>query len=211
MTQLVIWGCGGMAREVNLLCEQRGDRVLGFLDERPEMKGCVVDDLPVLGDIADIAGLRDTVEVVCAGVGDPRLKKKFAEKTARAGFAVAGPLVHPGVYVSKRSSIGSGAVVCDGCVMTVNVHLGAHVIANRNSTLGHDVTVRDYATVSPGANVSGNVEIGEGAFVGTGASIREKVTIGAWSIVGGGAFVKDDVPGGCTVAGVPAIIKQRQA
>lgn len=209
MIRLVIWGCGGMAREVNHLCERRGDHVMGFLDERPEMKGQVVDDLPVLGDISDIANQRSEAGVLCIGVGDPSLRKRLAERTVDAGFAIADPMLHPGVYLSSRSSIGAGSILCDGAVMTVNVHLGAHVIVNRLSTIGHDSVVEDFVTVSPGVNVSGNVVLGEGAFIGTGASIRERVRIGAWSVVGGGAFVMDDVPERCTVAGVPAVVKKQ--
>jgi hypothetical protein len=40
--KLVIWGCGGHGREVLSLCEDLGFEVVGFLDERPEMKGRVV-------------------------------------------------------------------------------------------------------------------------------------------------------------------------
>lgn len=208
MSDLVIWGCGGMAREINLLCEQAGRRVVGFLDERPEMKGKIIDDVPVLGDISDIGHLRGSVSVACAGVGDPALKKRFADKTDEAGFRLAGPILHPGVHLSQRSSVSGGSVICEGVVITVNVHIGRHVVINRNATLGHDVVVRDYSTVSPGANISGNVTIGEGVFLGTGASVREKIEIGAWSTVGGGAFVKDDVPRDCTVVGVPARLVQ---
>ena len=116
MTKLVIWGCGGFAREVNHLCEQRGDTVAGFLDERPEMKGHVVDGLPVLGDISDIADQREEVKVVCAGVGDPALKARFAEKTLKAGFVFAGPLLHPSVYMSSRNSVGKAAGSENICV-----------------------------------------------------------------------------------------------
>lgn len=208
MKSLVLWGCGGFAREVSLLCEQNHDHVLGFLDERPEMKGHVVDDLPVLGDIGDIVSLRDEVEIVCASVGDPALKKRLVEKTRSAGFSLAAPLIHPAVPISKRSSVGVGSIVCEGCVITVNVHIGEHVAVNLNSTIGHDTDVGDYATISPGVNVSGNVSVGEGAYLGTGSSTREKLEIGAWSVVGGGAFVKDNVPDNCLVAGVPATIKK---
>lgn len=209
MTRLVIWGCGGFAREVNHLCEQRGDKVVGFLDERPEMKARVVDGLPVLGDIGDIADQREAVKVVCAGVGDPALKARFAEKTLEAGFEFADPLLHPSVYMSSRNSLGVGTVICEGTVLTVNIDVGAHVIVNLVSTVGHDAQIADFVTISPGVNVSGRVTIDEGAFIGTGASIREQVHIGAWSVVGGGAFVKDDVPERCTVVGVPAVQKKR--
>lgn len=209
MRPLVIWGCGGFAREVNLLCGQLGRQVMGFLDERPEMKGQVVDDLPVLGNIGDISSLRDTVEIVCAGVGDPALKRKFAAKTVEREFTLASALVHPSVHISDRSNIGVGAVVCEGVVLTVNVHIHEHVIVNLNSTIGHDATIGTFATISPGVNVSGNVTIEEGVFIGTGASIREDVRIGAWSVVGGGSFVRSDVPGGVLAAGVPAVCKKK--
>ncbi len=208
MKGLVIWGCGGMAREINHLCEQRGDRVLGFLDERPDMKGQIIDEVEVLGDIEDIASLRDDVHVFCAGVGDPKLKRKFAEKTLAAGFRVSPALLHPAIYLSHRSAVDDGAVLCEGVVITVNVRLGPHVIVNRNATIGHDVTIGEFSSISPGVNISGNVVIGNGCFVGAGASIGEKTQIGAGSVVAGGAFVKEDVPANCMVAGVPATVRK---
>lgn len=211
MKRLVIWGSGGFAREVNHLCEARGDPVAGFLDERPEMKGRIVDDLPILGDIADIDGMQDDVAVVCAGVGAPDLKERFAKKTEAAGFTFAEPLLHPSVRLSHRNTVGPGTVICEGVALTVNIEIGAHVIINLLSTVGHDARIADFATISPGVNVSGNVTIEEGGFIGTGASIREQVRIGTWSVVGGGAFVKDDVPERCTVAGVPATVKKRHS
>jgi sugar O-acyltransferase (sialic acid O-acetyltransferase NeuD family) len=206
--KLIIWGCGGHAREVNLLCEQIGHEVIGFIDERPEMKGAIVDDIPVLGDIGDIIEMRNEVEVVCAGVGDPALKKRFAEKTVSAGFKLAETLIHPSVYISKRNRLGIGSVICAGSLLTVGIQIGDFVIINRITNIGHDVVISDFATISPGVNVSGNVTIGEGAYIGTGASIREKVRVGAWSVIGGGAFVNCDVPDKTLYAGVPAVFKK---
>ncbi len=208
-TKLIIWGCGGQARELILLCEQIGLEVIGFLDERPDMKGKVIDDVPVLGDIEDIGEMRGMVKIVCAGVGDPELKKRFSMKTIRAGFDLAEPLVHPSVYISKRNSIGMGSVICDGTTLTINVRIGSHVIINRGCNIGHDTTIGDFTTISPGVNISGNVTIEEGVFFGTGASASEKLHIGAWSIIGGGAFVNNDVKAEALFAGVPAVFKKR--
>ncbi|WP_298432755.1 acetyltransferase [Geobacter sp.] len=209
MRSVLIWGCGGHGREVNWLCEQAGIEVVGFLDERPEMRGVVIDDVPVLGDIVDVLSLRGTVEVVCAGVGSPSLKKKFFEKTRSASFTIAEPIVHPAVTVSKRNRLGIGCVVCEGTVMTVNIDIGHHVVINRIVNIGHDCVIGDFSTIAPGVNLSGNVYIGEGAYIGTGASIKEKTVVGDWSMVGGGAFVRQDVPARTMYAGVPArFVKQ---
>ncbi|WP_285607559.1 acetyltransferase [Geothrix edaphica] len=205
---LIIWGCGGHGREVSHLCEQIGIEVVGFLDERPHMKGVVVDGVPVLGDITDILPLRGKVPVFCGGVGDPALKRHFFEKSMDSGFGLASALIHPGVYLSKRSHIGPGTMVAEGCILTVNVDVDAHVTLNRSVNLGHDVRIGKFATLSPGVVVSGNVDVGEGAYLGTGCIIREKIQIGAWSEVGGGAFVAKPVISRTLVVGVPAAFKK---
>ncbi|WCK56176.1 acetyltransferase [Aneurinibacillus sp. Ricciae_BoGa-3] len=208
MSEIVIWGCGGHAREMNLLCEQSGHTVIGFLDERREMKGKVVDDVPVLGDLEDIHALQHKVEIVCAGVGEPSLKKRLVAKTIEAGFKLSNALVHPSVYVSKRNSVGIGSVICAGSILTVNIEIGNFVIINRGSNISHENIIGDFVTIGPGVNIAGNVTIEEGAKIGIGSSIREKIKIGPWSVIGGGAFVKEDVPPKTLYAGVPATYKK---
>lgn len=208
MKKIIIWGCGGHAREVNHLCEQLGYEVVGFLNEQPEMKGKIIDDIMVLGDLHDISSLKDKVEIVCAGVGDPILKKRFVMKTKFAGFKIVNALIHPSVYISKRNAIGVGSIICEGSTITTNIKIGNFVIINRGSNISHDDSIGDYVTVGPGVNIAGNVTIEEGAYIGVGSSIREKINIGAWSIVGGGSFVKDHVPVNTLYAGVPAKFKK---
>lgn len=182
--------------------------IAGFLDERVEYKGKMVDDVPVLGDLPDILSLKNHVKVVCAGVGDPNLKKRFVEKTQNYGFQFAESLVHPSVYISKRNKIGIGNIICEGTIMTTNVEIKNFVIINRGVNISHDDVIADYVTVAPGVNIAGNVYIQEGAYIGIGSSIREKTIIGSWSIIGGGAFVKEDVPEKTLYVGVPAKFKK---
>lgn len=209
MRKIVIWGAGGHAREVNWLCEEMGVQVAGFLDERPEMKGQIVNGVPVLGTLPDIEALKDEVELICAGVGDPALKKRFAYHTMQSGFRIAAPLIHPRIRLSPRNTIGEGSMVFEGAILTDNIKIGQHVIINRSVNVSHDAVIGDYVTIAPGVNLAGNVTIDEGAYIGIGASVREKCHIGCWSIIGGGAFVKDDVPEFAMAAGVPAVVKKQ--
>ncbi|MBB6734522.1 acetyltransferase [Cohnella zeiphila] len=206
--KLLIWGCGGMGREVAALCDILGREVAGFLDERPEMNGQVVEGIPVFGDLKSFEKYREEFAVVCAGVGDPHLKKKFANITASQGFRLSEALVHPSVHIPENTELGLNCILCAGSIVSIHVRIGSFVIVNTNVTLAHDVSVASYATISPGVNVSGNVQIEEGVFLGTGSSIREKVKIGAWSVIGGGAFVRSDVPPQMLYAGVPAVFKK---
>ncbi|KAA0546721.1 acetyltransferase [Bacillus sp. BGMRC 2118] len=209
MKRVVIWGCGGHAREVLHLCEQLKTEVAGFLDERTEYKNKIIDSVRVLGDLSDILHLKNEVKIVCAGVGDPSLKKRFVEKTQVLGFQFADSLIHPSVYISDKNHIGLGNIICEGAIITTNVTINNFVIINRSVNISHDNKIEDYVTISPGVQIAGNVTIKEGAYVGIGASIREKTTIGEWSIIGGGSFVKENIPHHTLYAGVPATYKKK--
>lgn len=201
---LIVWGCGGHAREVALVARQAGVEVVGFLDERPFMRGETVDGIEVLGDLNDVeAQLMSVCEFFPGGVGDPRLKERFAQRTAAAGIRLAEPLIHPGADIGE-AALGGGVFVANGVIMTTNVTVAAHVTVNRAVNLSHDVTVGAFATLSPGVHLSGNVSIGERAYVGVCASIRERLSVGDDAVVGGGSFVARDVAAGLTVGGVPA-------
>lgn len=208
MKSLLIWGCGGFGREVLVLAEALDIPVLGFLDERPEMKGVMVEGIPVLGDISQLECDPAQVQVTF-GVGDPLLKSRLYQKTISYGFSIAPVLIHPGVVYSKRGFVaGEGSVICAGCALTLNIRIGKGVIINQLCSVGHDGVIHDFATLSPGVMMSGNVEIGSFTYVGTGAVIKEKIKIGSESVIAGAAFIGRDVPDRVMVAGVPAIIKK---
>ncbi|UUZ86361.1 NeuD/PglB/VioB family sugar acetyltransferase [Paenibacillus sp. P26] len=170
--KLVIWGAGGHAREINWLCEELGVTVAGFLDERPETKDQVVDGVPVLGTLSDIEALKHEVHIVCAGVGDPALKKRFLALTAQSGFRIAGPLIHPRVRFSHRNTIGEGSMIFEGAVLSGNIKIGEHVIVNRSVSISHDAVIGNFVTIAPGVRLAGNVTVEEGAYIGIGASVR---------------------------------------
>lgn len=215
MQRLVIWGAGGQGREVWQLCQDLGVQVLGFLDERPSEKGTTVKGLPVIGNLVDLIDhLRrsridlNTVGIVCAGVGDPRLKKRFFQEVKASDFQVAQALVHPSSSLGAGSEIGEGSVVFKGTYISVDVEIGSCVALNAHCSLSHDCKVGDFATLSPGTNVAGWAQIEEGAMLGINSAVRDRMTVGAWAVVAGGAFVARSVPPQSMVAGVPAVVKK---
>jgi sugar O-acyltransferase (sialic acid O-acetyltransferase NeuD family) len=214
MCEIAIIGAGGHAREqLDLIAALNAQRerfsVVGILVE-PGTRSTVgpIDDVPILGDLD---WLRDRdMNVVCA-VGNPALRRRLAARAVQMGARFP-TLVHPDAKVGRRVTLGAGALVGAGVVITCDVRIGANVHVNVGATISHDCELDAYATLAPGAHIAGAVRIGEGAEIGVGAIVSDRVAIGEWAILGAGAVAVRDVAANVTAVGVPArVIATRKA
>ena len=191
--RIAIIGGGGLGREISSLVS-RDHKFAGFFDDQILARD-------YLGNIDDISNHLANAYLIA--MGDSALKRKIAEQLSP----------HPvkfGNIISKHTVIapdhlqGTGIIVCDGVISTVDCQIGSHVLLNLNVTIGHDVIIGDYCSIMPGANISGNVIIGDTTLIGAGAVILQGINIGSNVIVGAGAVVTKDVSDNTTVIGVPA-------
>lgn len=208
--EVVILGAGGFGRELRCWYErvshrQSMPRLAGFLDERTELHGLDLLEVPVLGG-ADWLASRRHVGVLL-GVGLPRVKAAIVARLAEWNLTFPA-LVDPSANLGGDIRIGQGVVVCAGVTITTAVELQAFSMVNINATIGHDSVIGSFSTISPGANLSGYTRIGEGVDLGTGAITIPGKSIGAWSVVAAGAVVTADVPANVMVAGVPAVVRK---
>ena len=211
--QLVIYGGSGFAREVAWLahsCTQ--DKALyevtAFADDNLAAHGTAINRIPVMS----LAAARQQFPAarIVVGVGNPGTRQRMVEKAALEGFAFE-TLIHPRVEMSEWVTVGEGGVICAGNILTVNINLGQQVQINLDCTIGHDVEMGEYTTLTPGVHVSGWVHFGKRAYVGTGAVIINgtkdaPLIIGDDAVIAAGACVIKSVPAGATVAGVPGKI-----
>lgn len=208
MKELYIIGAGGFGREVAWLVERINAQNLtwdlkGFLDDNEGLHGTQMNGYSVLGGCDYLNYTENEVWIICA-VGSPKIRKKIVEKIQNNANVRFATLIDPGVIASNRISIGEGSIVCANTIMTVNIDIGKHVIINLQCTLGHDDVIRDFVTINPGVNVSGNVEIESGTDIGTGTKIIQGKKIGTECVIGAGAVVIRDIPDKSTAVGVPA-------
>jgi sugar O-acyltransferase (sialic acid O-acetyltransferase NeuD family) len=206
--RIAIVGTGGLGREVAALALAQTRAAAVDLDDAVVF---VPEDRNAREPIAGVP-LRSLDELsaehaLVVAVGDPALRRRIVETEAagrRFGAVVADTARRRG-----RSEIGEGAILCDGVVVTDNVRIGRHFLANPHACVMHDCTIGDFVTLAPGAMVNGAVEIGDGTYVGAGAVIKQGSAgaprrIGAGAVIGMGAVVTRDVADGETVVGNPA-------
>lgn len=211
--RIAIFGAGGMGREVSQLirdinAQQRRWLCVGFIVDRGLCGDVEVAGLPVLGDVDWLAANPDVQVVVAIGPSSAR-RRVTGRIQARCTNTFA-TLVHPRAWVGDHVQIGAGSVICAGAMVTTDIHIGDHVHVNVGCTIGHDSVLQDFATLSPGVNLAGNVRLQEGTEVGTGSVVIPGCLLGPWAIVGAGSVVLRQVPENSTVVGSPArVIKER--
>ncbi len=208
MKKLFIYGAGGLGRDIMDLAEvinQKNEKwiIEGFIDDNDNVIGKILNDYKVYSfEELNKVYKKEEVEISVA-IGDPYIKKDIVNKIKRNGYKFA-EIIHPNCYISRHNTIGQGAIICEGTVMTTGVNIGDFVIINKNCSIGHDVVINDYVTISPGSNISGNVNIGEMTYIGSGVNIRDELTIGDGTIVGIGSTVVKNIPSDVVVVGNPA-------
>ncbi|KQY60076.1 hypothetical protein ASD11_11310 [Aeromicrobium sp. Root495] len=209
MRDLVIIGCGGFGRETSdvvaaVNASSPRWNLLGFLDDTPSEENLARVrrlGLEVIGTVADAHTLTGAAYVI--GVGSGRARESIASQLDDAGLEAV-TLIHPSATIGSDTSVGPGAVVCAQASITTNVVIGRHVHVDRGSTVGHDSTLDDYATMHPLSCLSGSVRLGARVQLGTHAVVLPGRSVGDDSVVGAAACVVHDVPAGATVKGVPA-------
>jgi len=215
VNDVVILGAGGFARELYWVFleaneQKRQWNVLGFLDDKPELNGQLICDVPVLGTIEWLGRNRGKSTQVISSAGSPRARQALAERATALGFRFA-TIVHPSARISRWVDLGPGTVITAGCVLTTQVKIGAHTVINLNSTVGHDCVIGAYTNINPGCQISGAVRFGDGVYFGTGAVIIQNKSVGEWSVIGAGAVVTSDIPAYVTAVGVPCrVIREQQ-
>jgi sugar O-acyltransferase (sialic acid O-acetyltransferase NeuD family) len=212
---IVVYGTKGFAREVQQIIDDLGGgshplKCVGFLVDPEYRDASVVHGLPVFGDagwLDDNPGL-----LVAIGIGATEARQRIVRRIGAGAISRFATLIHPRAYIGDSVEMGTGCIVNVGACATVDIVIGDHVQLHACCTVGHDARIGDFATIAPGARITGRVRIGEGVFIGAGAAVLPDVEVGPWSTIGAGAVVTRDVPANATVAGVPAkVIGQRDA
>jgi len=202
MKDIVIFGAGGLGREVACLIKrinavQLEWNLLGFYDDGVEV-GVRNEYGAVLGNVQDLAAYGKEVSVAIA-IGSPKTVKKIVEKLSENKNLRFPNLISPDFSISDPDnySMGYGNIIQRNCTISCNVHLGNFNILNTGIGLGHDARVGDYNSFMPAVKISGEVTMGDCNFFGVGSIVLQQLKVGNGIKLGAGSVLmrnaKDDL------------------
>jgi len=207
MQDLVLFGAGGMAKEVAALVRDINRETLMFrhiayvVDDAYFREGEEIHGVPVFPRNWLIEHKTDVV-CVCA-VGYSKERRIIQRSLMQEGVRFVN-LLHPTTRLGEGTTIGVGCIMEPNCGISADCRLGDGIFLNGDVNIGHDAVLEDYVTCFPRCQVSGKVRIGEAACIGSMSFINEKRKIGAEAVVAPGSIVFGNVKEGTHVMGNPA-------
>jgi len=200
--ELLIYGASGHAKVVIDIVERQGIyQILGLVDDSRERWGQEFCGYRVLGGKEILTHHQRCGLLVAIGDNVARQRVQLSAKALGYELVTA---VHPSASIARDVSLGPGTVIMAQVAINSGTIIGEGVIVNTGATIDHDCRIGDFAHISPGVHLAGNVTVGALTQVGIGACAIPGVRIGERTLIGAGAAVVTDIPDGVVAVGVPA-------
>ena len=209
MNNIVLIGSSGHAKVIIDIVQQEGKyNVVGLLDRHRQVDETTLgyrilgkeEDLPALKKVYSLMG-------VIVAIGDNFYRSKVVALIRKIcpdlPFVCA---IHPKASIGTDVSIGEGTVIMAGVTINPCSSVGRFCILNTNSSLDHDSTMEDFASLAPGVTTGGNCRIGKYSALGIGATLIHDVQVGKQSVIGAGALVMKSIESFAVAYGTPAIV-----
>lgn len=199
---LIIVGAGSLGKMVaSIVCDsnQFEEQNVAFVDDNLKA-GNKVLDFYVLGRLDNLHEEfreKHNFSLVIA-IANNQTRKKIAEQYPDLNYI---NIIHPTAAISRFANIGIGNIILPNVSVDPEADIHNHVVINKNTTVGHNVTLCDYSQACPGSNLGGYIE--EGVFLGLGSIVLPDIRIGKFSTIGAGAVVNRDIPEKCIAVGTP--------
>lgn len=208
MENIVILGAGGFGRDTKTIIDavnahNKQYKILGYYDDG-KAPNSFINDLPVLGNFKDLLNTKQPLNVAIA-IANPKIREFLAKQLMQNSCLSFPNLIHPNnLPLADRTVLGIGNIICNLVGISCNINFENFIIINTLCSVGHDCKVKDFVSLMPGVNISGDVTLHKNVYVGVGATVINQVSVGANTIVGAGAVVVSSIPENVTVVGVPA-------
>lgn len=212
MEKLAIIGTRDLAYQItHYVTTDNRYEVVGYIDNI-ETKGTIINNLPVLGSVAETEELYRSGKFDCVliGIGYTRfdLRQKIYEELK--GKVPFGRFIHSTCYVDPTAKIANGCILYPKCIIDLNVDIRENVLINWGTGVSHDTILHPHSFIAPRVTLAGCSIIGMRCMIGIGVTMIDHIHVCDDVTIGGGATVVKDITQPGIYVGMPAkFLKER--
>jgi len=202
MTQrLILVGAGDLAKEVYswMLCDGTpfcADTKPCFIDDKVSDLRIGDTELAYLGSASNF--YPEEGDEFIATIASPELRSNIVEKLLACGCEFKS-YIHPSAQVSRGSRLGKGCIMLPYSLASNDSVIGDFSIINCHSSIGHNVSMESFVTVSSHVDIMGHCIIEKKVFMGSGSRVFPGKRIGESALIGAGAIASRSIPPGRTL------------
>jgi acetyltransferase EpsM len=190
--------------DINRTAPQAVFDIVGFLDDRAEMKGTKVLGAAVLGPFKSVQQFHDCLFVTGIGSATNYWRREAIISALGIPLERFATVVHPSASISSSATLGYGTVVHQHATVTTGARVGNHVLILPQAVISHGDVVGDFSIINAGVCLASDVVVEKGCYLGARSTVRQDIKIGARAQLGMGSVVIKDVPPETVVVGNPA-------
>ena len=206
--KILLLGAGGHCMSVlDSLITLNMFTEIGIIDklDNKNNNSCILG-IPIIGTDDDLYRLHEEgytdAFITVGSLGDTSIRRKLYQKVKEIGFNVPN-IIDNSSMISCFANLGEGCFIGKNAVINAGVIIGNCTIINTSSTIEHECNVHDFAHISPGGILCGNVRIGANTHVGAGSIVKQGVKIGSDTMIGMGSAVITDIGSNAIAFGNP--------
>lgn len=209
MKDIAIFGAGGFGREVACLIKRINEKeptwnMIGFFDDNASLWGTSNEYGMILGGMDALNAWENELSIVLS-IGSPKVLHKIVSKITNEKIDFPNIIAPDVIFLDKENmTMGRGNLICSGCLISCNTHIGNFNCLNDFVSIGHDTTIGDYNAFMTAARISGIVTIGQFNYFGVNCCVLQGLKIGDEVTIGAGSALMRRTKDGYTFVGVPA-------
>ena len=182
--EVFIFGASALAAEIteyindnniNKKCNEK-IKILGYFDAGTTNYKKYDFKAPFLGEEKDYTFKNTDLILVAIANIEVRIKIfKFIQINKLNLFT----FIHHSCFISAKSSIDDGNILCPGVVVGPNVNIGKFNVINYKASVPHDCNIGFNNILSPNVQFTGSVSVKDNNFFGTSCTVLPNIIIGS--------------------------------
>ncbi|MEM7174153.1 MAG: acetyltransferase [Bacteroidota bacterium] len=192
MKPVLIFGAGHLGKIALDILQKNKLFIYGLLDDDLNLKGKIIQDIPVLGTTQEDQFMELLNEKCAAFVALKKAaaRKLLIEKLKKTKNAHLINAIHPSVILASDIHLGEGNLINAATSLGPEVTLGNGCILASHCGIGQDTKIGNYVHIGAGSMIAERVVIESEAYIGSGAIILAEAHIPQGAYIKPGSIVE---------------------